>query len=257
MALSNEGGLRWRQGDRAAAIACKRQAVTLLGPFAERVPASYGPMLATVLTNLAGVLTDDGQLGQALSVAERATGLVRLLHADLPDAFARSLALALNNLGGVHFELDRFEEALEAFVEAQALLGEDRSPGYAGALAEVRGNVAACLVELQRPSDALEPAEEAVDIQRSAFASRPEAVRSLLARALSVRGTARVRTGSIGDGLEDLQEALRVVGPELQRRARATSDLWEWVGDRYVEACEAAGVAPDPVLLVGGAADSW
>jgi hypothetical protein len=80
---------------------------------------------------------------------------------------------------------------------------------------------------------------------------RPDAATPQLARALAVEGTAHLRTGDPATAVAQLAESLALLAPALRRRTAATSDLWEWVGDRYVEACATAGEEPDPGLLGG------
>lgn len=248
-ALSNEGGLWWQLGEPVRATHLMESAAEQLAALAEARPEQHGPALATVLTNLAGVLADQDRLQDALSAVEQSVGVHRTLHARLPDAFSSGLALALNNLGGTLFELDRYGPALEAFQEAETLL--DGANGFRGVLAEVRSNQASSLVELSQYSAALGLSGRAVQALRQEREERPDAATPQLARALAVQGTANLRTGDPTTALTQLTEALALLVPALQRRAAATSDLWEWVGDRYVEACSVAGQEPDAALLGG------
>lgn len=250
-ALSNEGGLWWQLGDPPRATRLMRESADQLRLLAEERPEQHGPALATVLTNLAGVLAERDELEAALQAIEESVAVHRALHRRLPEAFGTGLALALNNLGGTLFEVDRYEDALAAFREAEALL--DGALGYQGALAEVRSNQASSLVELGSHTEALELALRAVRALRREQSERPGATTSQLARALAVQGTARLRTGDSRSAVQDLAESLTLIQPALTQRAAATSDLWEWVGDRYVEACAAAGSSPDVALLGGGA----
>ena len=52
--------------------------------------------------------------------------------------------------------------------------------------------------------------------------------------------------------MKDLEEALDLLGPALLHNPAAAAELWEWVGDRYVEACETTGTPPDSDRLIGG-----
>jgi tetratricopeptide (TPR) repeat protein len=252
MTLANEGGLWWRRGEHRRAVQLMRSAARLCRPMALAAPQQHGPMLATLLANLAGALADDDQPDASLAAVRESVSVHRALAERLPGAFTRGLALALNNLGGSLFEMDRFADALAAFDEAARALERAGVLGYEGASAELQSNRAACLLEQGSAAAALAPADEGVAQLRLEYAERPDATRSALARVLAVRGTARVRAGDAAAGLRDLEEALDLLTEALRRAPTALSELWEWVGDRYVEACAAAEVNPDARRLSSG-----
>ena len=252
MTLANEGGLWWRRGEHRRAVELMERAAALCRPMARAAPQQHGPMLATLLANLAGALADDDQPAVSLAAVEESVAVHRALAERLPGAFLRGLALALNNLGGSLFEMDRFDDALAAFDEAAGALERAGTECYEGAAAELQSNRAACLLEQGAPEAALAPAEHGVTRLRIEFAERPDATRAAFSRVLAVRGTARVRAGDPARGLHDLEEALDLLAEALRRAPAATTELWEWVGERYVEACAAVKVSPDAKRLSAG-----
>lgn len=177
------------------AVAPAEQAVEIFRGLAGRAPEAHLPDLAVALDQLAGRLSVNHRPEDALAAAEESVRIARALARKNPAAFGPELAAKLSNLSVWLSDAGRAEDALDRLLEAAQLLhspapaAPTTTPSSPPALhlptyTTVLHNLAACLLTLGRPGEALAPARESLRITRRLATAQPAAHLPGLAEAL-------------------------------------------------------------------------
>ncbi|MFL6121177.1 tetratricopeptide repeat protein [Actinophytocola sp.] len=188
--LTNLGNQLSDAGERQAAIAPAREAVTIFRYLAES-GRGHQDSLAASQNNLSSQLADAGDKQGALGPAREALAICRELAEADPLTFRPRLATTLQNFGVRLCEAGHPRDAVEPVGEAVALLGElveSNAAEFAPKLALALNNYGNLLAAAGRVATAAGPAREAVALYRKLVASDPEAHRAELARSLSNLG---------------------------------------------------------------------
>jgi hypothetical protein len=210
--LNNLGVRLSQAGQRQAALAPTREAVTVRRQLAEANPDAYLPDLAASLTNLGNHLADAGQRQAALAPALEAADIYRQLAETEPGA-QPYLALALNNLGVRLADVGQWQAALAASREAvttRRQLAETNPDAYLPDLATSLNNLGIRLAQAGQRQAALAPTQEAVTIRRQLAEANPDAYLPDLAMSLNNLGNHLADAGQRQAALAPAQEAVTI-----------------------------------------------
>jgi tetratricopeptide (TPR) repeat protein len=105
------------------------------------------------------------------------------------------------------------------------------------------------LFALDRWEEALQAAQEAVEIRRRLARQYPEAFLPDLAESLGAYGKALLGLGRTPEAREAFAEGLRILLPFVQEIPAAFHERAEELLQGYLPACAAAGEAPDEALV--------
>lgn len=119
--LNHLGTLRLAAGDKDAAVAAVREAVTMEEKLVEARPERFRPDLARSQQSAAGVLFNAGKFDEAFLLGNQAVSIRRDLACSIPDAFTPELAASLRLLAEGHLLRGRETEAHAAIREALAI----------------------------------------------------------------------------------------------------------------------------------------
>jgi tetratricopeptide (TPR) repeat protein len=137
-----------------------------------------------------------------------------------------------------HLLLARFQEAQESAPSEQ----------NQSLYAMFANNLANMLSDLGRREEALAQAEEAVRIRRELAGQRPDAFLPDLAKSLAVLGSV-IAAERPEEAIVSFAEAVRILSPFFAARPQAHLRLMQTIHRWYLQAVEAAGLAPDIDLL--------
>ncbi len=116
-------------------------------------------------------------------------------------------------------------------------------------LAGSLNNLATRLSDLGQREQALEAAQEAVELYRELAATRRDAFRPYLARSLSVMADCLENVGRDEEAIHAGEQAVATLSPYFVARPAAFLDLMRAMVRDYVRRCEKAGREPDTKLL--------
>jgi tetratricopeptide (TPR) repeat protein len=252
MSLNNLGNMLSDLGRREDALDATQQAVDIYRHLAQSRPDAFLPALATSLNNLGIGLADLGRSEEAHDATQQAVDIRRRLAQSRPDTFLPALATSLNNLGGVLSKLGRREDARDATQEALDIyrrLAQSRPDAFLPALATSLNNLGGMLSNLGRRENALNVTQEAVDIYRRLAQSRPDAFLPALARSLGAHAVALAALDRNQEAAAAVTDALQSLLPYLERYPGAFGGLARAIVAGIERYSEAAGLAPDQVLL--------
>ena len=210
ISLNNLGVRLADTGQRQAALAPAREAVTIRRQLAEANPDAYLPDLAMSLNNLGNHLAETGQRQAALAPAREAADTYRQLAEANPGAYLPGLAMALTNLGAQLADAGQRQAALAPAQEAADTyrqLAAANPDAYLPNLAASLNNLGVQLAETGQRQAALAPAREAVTIRRQLADTNPDAYLPSLAMALTNLSVRLAETGQRQAALDPAQEA--------------------------------------------------
>ncbi len=214
------------QGDRTQALQTVVDAVAIYRRLVKINPATYEPVLAGNLSNLAKFQSETGDRAGALAAALKAVEIYRRLAEGDPAAYEPVLAAGLNNLAILQSTTgDRAASmaiALEV-VEIRRRLAKANPAAYEPVLAGILNNLAILQSATGDRTGALTTGLEAVGIRRRLAKSGPAAYE--LDLAMSLNNLAGYQSAT-GDRVGALATALDAV--EIYRRmARANPSAYE------------------------------
>jgi tetratricopeptide (TPR) repeat protein len=140
------------------------EAATLFERLETERPGSFRAAAASSLCQKAALLGELGRKSEAVAGARQALAILRALSDDRPAGDV-DLAEALNNLGGTLMASGNPQEGLELATEAVEVyrrLAGRRPAAFESFLAVALHNRALCLLDLDRPEEALESSLEAL-----------------------------------------------------------------------------------------------
>ncbi|WP_367575187.1 tetratricopeptide repeat protein [Streptomyces griseoaurantiacus] len=199
-------------GLRDEALTAGQNALSAWRDLSRTDPAHY-PGLAASLSNLGGLLSEEGRRKEALTATQEAVEIYRRLAADNPATHDPDLPASLSNLGAGLSEVGRHKDALiptQEAVEIYRRLAADNPAAYAPALARSLSNLGGLLSEVGRHKDALISTQEAVEIYRRLAADNPATHDPDLATSLSNLGASLSAVGRHKDALIPTQEAVEI-----------------------------------------------
>ena len=97
--------------------------------------------------------------------------------------------------------------------------------------------------------EALEATREAVEIRRKLASRHPDRFLPDLARSLGTYGRVLLLQGHPAEAADALAQGLRALLPHARRLPRAHAPLLGALLALYQQACQAAGLEPDPHLV--------
>ena len=196
------------------AESCWREALNALTDASEtKQQTRSDDMRATVLNNLAVVLSDLGYREEALDKAQEAARIYEQLTKARPDAFLPDTAMSLNNLANALSDLGRHEEALDKAQEAARIyeqLVKARPDVFLPDLAMSLNNLAIRLSDLGRREEALVKAQEAARMYGQLAKARPDVFLPKLAGSLSNLANRLSGLGRREEALDKAQKSVRI-----------------------------------------------
>jgi tetratricopeptide (TPR) repeat protein len=196
---------------REEAMAHSREAVQIFRKLTRDNPVLYSNVLACALHNFAVRLGGDHDRNEeALEVAQEAVDLRRRLAHGAP-AIAR-LVRSLLNLGSWHERLGHRDASLAAVEEAVGLCRQLDTDGDGRFARDVGWALQTLATQRAKeaPDAALELAEEAVALLRSAQETHSERDRSMLARALGTVARIHVTREDLAAAIGAYEEAAKL-----------------------------------------------
>jgi hypothetical protein len=211
--LNNLGVRLAATGQRAAALATARQAVTVYRQLTEAHSDAYQSDLAGSLNNFSHRLADTGQFEAALAPAQESVSIRRELAETNPDVYRPELASSLHSLANRLADTRQREAALAAAQEAVDIrrgLMAANPDAHRSDLAGSLAMFASRLADSGQREAALAPAREAVDIYRFLAEMNPDAYLPELATSLHNLANRLGETGQPEDALAAAQDAVSI-----------------------------------------------
>ena len=110
-------------------------------------------------------------------------------------------------------------------------------------------NLARSLAALGRREEALEAAQEAVEVYRRLARANPQAFEPELARSLGTLGMVLLGSDRAREAAEAFSEGVRRLLPHARALPQAFGPLLKTLVQDYLRACQAAGLTPDADLM--------
>ncbi|MGP0094164.1 MAG: TIR domain-containing protein [Xanthobacteraceae bacterium] len=200
---------------------------------------------------IAVVIDTPGALGEIIGT-----------HLDsLDDETLESLdnALPLQSLALMDLSLriaerrDQLARSLKSAADAAEELAEDHKIAVLSDLAARSGTLSVRLSNLGRREDALAASQEAVDIYRRLAQARPDAFLPDLATSISVTSDILFALDRHAEAATAARQALETLLPFVQRYPDTYEGLAKTIAADLIRYSAAAGVEPDPDLLLRAA----
>jgi CHAT domain-containing protein/Tfp pilus assembly protein PilF len=187
------------------------------------------PYVAALVTNLAGLQEERGQVEAAIPLYQRAMAIEeKTLGADHPD-----FAITVNNLGLAYLKLERLEEAEQMLRRALAIQEKALGPDHPD-VANSLNNIAGALLDGDRAEEALPLLDRALAIEAKALREdHPKYAASLRTRAglLSELGRHEEAQAGFVQALAILRKSLGEQSLEVVATLQAQAEARAKAGD--------------------------
>ncbi len=212
-ALINRGNAKREQSDISSLADLDLALTTLAGVSGLRWIVTVDWLSAQIRLNRSNVLSDRGQLSEAVSDITLSIDKLRILARQNPDGVDPLLATAISNRGLLHMDLGRYQEAINDIQEAchlHASLAQHGRADLRAKYADLRTTHGVILDVAGRGGEALSYFNESItELQQLAEAGRHDAELSL-AQALMNRGFTLLSQGDIDLAIRDEERALAI-----------------------------------------------
>ena len=173
---------------------------------------SDGETRSALLSNQSSMLSDLGQLKEALAAIEEALSIRRKLAVTRPELLPE-VARSLNKLANKLSDLGRLEEALAASQEALTIFRQltvARPEGFLPDLAMSLNNLTVMLSDIGQIEEALQTVNEAVPLYFQLAIAHPDAFLSELSTSLNNQSNILASTGLPEEALRSVEKAVAI-----------------------------------------------